>query len=254
MKITAIVIQARLDSKRLPRKILADICGRTMLERVLRRAAAVNVNGVKTPVVISCPRADATDIFGATGVFPHATIEDGRDVLSRMIEAARSVDADHVVRVTADCPLICPTLLRSMIESAYEGSTPVHLNWMPRSFPDGLDAEVYECGYLDDLSADLTEITDREWFASHVASKAVTGEVTPHLSNGPDGCVRNLSVLHRWTVDYPEDLDFMRAIYTAMGDDVWNTRILLNYLDCHPSVRLINAKRISDFGARPECS
>lgn len=251
----AIVVQARLESKRLPRKILSDICGRPMLSRIVRRASAAIVHKVKTPVTVSCPKADGLDIFGATGIDPDNAVEDGRDVLGRMLSVARSEDADHVVRLTADNPLVCPRLIEAMITAAYSMPVNIVANWSPRTFPDGLDAEVYSRAYLEELDDTLTDISDREWFASWAVAHAPEATIYRLMNRDPNGMVHDLSMRHRWTVDYPEDLEFVRKVYEAMGQDLWAAQDILGYLDRHPRLRTINAKYIDGgFGGRPKCS
>lgn len=246
MTTAAIVIQARIASQRLPKKIFAALGGKTMLEQIMRRANAVKVSDLETPVIVSMPRSDARETYARTGINPHAEVEDARDVLGRMLKTAQLVCADHLVRVTADCPFVCPRMIEAMLRDSYHSKAPVLNNWMVRRFPDGMDLEVYAVPYLERLSARLTDILDREWFATWIV-KNDKAQVKP-VVNGQD-----LSRL-RLTVDYEEDLALARKLYDAMGNEIWDAQSIVSYLLIHPALKKINAMHVNTFGARPECS
>ncbi len=246
MNTAAIVIQARIASQRLPKKIFAPLGNSTMLQQIVRRARAVDVANLETPVVVSVPHADEREVFEYTGIIAHAEVEDARDVLSRMLTAARCVSADHLVRVTADCPFVCPRMIEAMLNEAYLSNAHVVSNWIVRRFPDGFDLEVYDVAYLERLSERLTAISDREWFATWIVQHD-TKQVRPVI-NGQD-----LSRL-RLTVDYGEDLALCRKLYNAMGNEIWNAQTIVNYLLLYPGLRKMNAMHVTNFGARPECS
>lgn len=235
---TVIAIQARLSSERMPRKILADICGRPMLSHIVRRCRAVQN---AEAVAIACPEGDQGPIFSATGVRPITGPE--HDLLTRLLNVADDLEADKLVRVTADCPLIPPDLIRAGIETAEkDGALPCVQNWRPRTFPDGYDFEVWDVPVLRLLSTQLRD-KDREWFASWY----VDGKGNHHsMQNKP-----NLAHL-RLTVDYPEDLEVIRAIYEDMGDEVWGSELVARWCIANPQVMRKNQKHVKTFGARPK--
>ena len=95
------LVQARLGSTRLPRKVLMDIKGKSMLERIMERAALIG-----PPVVLVIPEDDlelALYAIARDWTYMHGSEE---DVLDRYAKCATSLNADHVIRVTSDCPFL----------------------------------------------------------------------------------------------------------------------------------------------------
>jgi len=233
---TVIAIQARLASTRLPRKILSDICGKPMLSQIVRRCRAVpNADAV----AIACPEKDSEVIFRATGMFPITGPED--DCLSRLLNVADELEADKLVRVTGDCPLIPPDLIRAAIETATKDKAlPLVQNWRPRTFPDGFDFEVWDVPLLRKLSMRLTSEKDREYFSLW----ALNNKLDNHSMRNQGTDFSRM----RFTVDYLEDLEVVRAIYEEMGDEVWGANLVVQWGMTHPEIMKKNAKHVKDFG------
>jgi spore coat polysaccharide biosynthesis protein SpsF len=234
----AIIIQARLRSSRLPRKILAPLGGMTMLEQVVRRCRAAR--GISA-VAVAVPPEDEMPIFHATGIAPYVGPEE--DVLTRLLDAAHALKVDAFVRVTADCPFACPRMIEAMAGHIRMGKEPCVVNWKHRRFPNGLDLEVYSVPWLEQIAAELKG-PDREWYAAWIVKNRPASEVAS---------VVNVSDLSRYrlTVDYEEDLDLARRIYRAMGNEVWDSQQIVAWLEARPSLRKINAKYNLETGARP---
>ncbi len=139
---TAIIVQARHSSQRLPGKVLLSLGPRTVLEEVLRRCFAV-----KNADVVVCATSDqpedapVAELAASTGA--HVFRGPLDDVLKRYRLAAESVSADAVLRVTADCPLIDPILCAEVIATREAASADYCANNMPPSFPHGLDCEAF---------------------------------------------------------------------------------------------------------------
>lgn len=215
----------------MPRKVLCDIGGRPMLNQILRRCRAVpNADGV----AIACPEWDKGPIMSATGVEPITGPE--ADVLTRLLNVADALEADKLVRVTADCPLIPPDLIRIGIEHSHKA--PVVQNWRPRSWPDGFDFEVWDVPVLKMLSDKLIG-KDREYFAAW----SLNNGINTHILE----CKSDLSKW-RLTVDFPEDLEVIRAVYEDMGEDVWGSDLILRWCQQNPAVMKKNQKHVKDFG------
>ena len=237
---TVILIQCRLESTRLPRKALIDICGRPLLNQLFRRMAACRQAEC---VAVCCPESDVEEIKKATLLPCFGGPE--QDILTRLMDAANAYQADRIVRVTGDNPLSDPIMIDHMINLSKSYDTPIITNWKPRLFPDGVDAEVYKVTNLRAISRDLTDMGDREWFASWCANNLPADWIQGLKSNVDRS-------LYRITVDYPEDLDVVRAIFRAMKNEVWDSSMVINWLDQHPEIKKMNKHRISDFGARPK--
>jgi len=240
-----VVVQARLASERFPCKILAPLGKNTMLEQIVRRCNAARPSGHGKPgineVVVACPPPDEQAIFEATGIVPIAGPE--KDVLSRMLIAAMRTRAGRIVRVTADCPFVCPRMIEAMIDHQLWCKKPAVFNWIGRTFPDGLDLEVYDVAWLRNQ---VIKEDDREYFAQWIAEHGKSSDVERIIN--PDGA--NMRK-YRLTVDWPEDLEMAQLVYNAMGGEIWDAQTIIQYLRQHPKLTRINAHRIDGtFGAR----
>ncbi|MET0545725.1 MAG: glycosyltransferase family protein [Caulobacterales bacterium] len=205
----AVIIQARLTSTRLPGKVLKEISGATALQRCLDRCR--RIPGMDA-LIVAVPDTEqdepvATEALrcGAAVVRGHAT-----DVLNRYAKAARAAQADIVMRVTSDCPLIDPGICGRVLELFERSGADYASNNMPARFPHGLDCEVFKADLL--LRADLE--------AKHPYERE---HVTPWLRKNRDlvhacllGPGRGLESM-RWTLDHAEDLEFFRALFRAFG-------------------------------------
>jgi spore coat polysaccharide biosynthesis protein SpsF len=225
-----------MGSSRLPGKVLATIAGKSMLQRVVERARrARSLDGV----AVATSYLEADDEISAEVqrldmrcIRGHPT-----DVLDRYRQAAVELQADVVVRITADCPLIDSNVLDLVVVSfaAAEPQPDYASNVVERSYPHGLDVEVF--------SRDCLEDTARRSAAPHERE-----HVTPFMLTSPHE-FRLLSVrnhtdygAYRWTVDETEDLSFVRAVYSRLApseDFGWQSVVEL--LEREPELAEINS-------------
>ena len=217
MKVAA-VIQARRGSTRLPDKVLADIEGESMLARVIERVALIP--GVDA-VWVATTLAGRDDAVAAEARRCNAYVHRGPelDVLARYVGAARKAEADAIVRVTADCPLLDPTVSGLVLKRFRDARAiigPENVQWVSnvhptRRYPDGLDTEVVAREALERAGKEARSAGDREhvtpWIYKH--TPGVGFGLAPAPFNG------DLSNL-RWTVDTDDDLALVRAIYRAL--------------------------------------
>lgn len=226
-----VIVQARMGSTRLPGKVLLDIAGRPMLERVLSRldrARSVESVLVATSVL---PRDDVLAAFCAERGRP-CFRGDQDDVLDRYYQAAKSVGATEIVRVTSDCPFIDPEVVDAVVEARRRAGADYASNTLePRTFPRGLDVEVFTFAALE-----------RAWREDK--SPAWREHVTPYLYRAPSfrlEAVTNDADLSgcRWTVDTPEDLDFARRAYAELPE-AFGWRDVLALLARRPELAEIN--------------
>lgn len=230
---TAIIVQARATSSRLPGKVLQLLDDRCVLEHVLTRCAAIPGADVVICAVPDAPESRAIAAVAARcGVMTFRGSEN--DVLDRYLGAARAARADIVMRVTSDCPLIDPGTCGAVLALRAERDADYACNIAPRSFPHGLDCEAFTVAALAEAAATTTEPYDRE-------------HVTPWLRRAP-GLVRaNLhsgderQAAQRWTLDYPEDLAFLRAVFAALPPARRTTADVLALVAAHPEIAEINA-------------
>src|SRR5579871_1881320 len=194
---TVAIIQARMASTRLPGKVLADIGGRPMLARVIDRVrAASTIDDVL--VATSTSRADdAIEVLcreHRIAVFRG----DENDVLDRYYRAAQATRADVVVRITADCPLHDPQVIDTVVSRFDPSRFDYASNAVDRTYPDGLDVEVFSFQALE-----------RAWREAQWASERE--HVTAFIWKHPDRfrlhhvCQATDLSAARWTVDEPSD-------------------------------------------------
>jgi spore coat polysaccharide biosynthesis protein SpsF len=234
---TACIVQARVASTRLPAKVLKDLAGEPVLGHVLRRCKAIP--GVDVVVCATVDGPDGTVIEDlAKGYDTPVHRGSETDVLERYRDAARLVDADAVVRVTSDCPLIDPALCGDVVERRQAENAAYAANNFTWGYPHGLDCEIFTRAALEAAAETATEAYDREhvspWIRRHATYKRV--EVT-----GPGGP----EAKWRWTLDFPEDLDFMRALYRYLPPPpaMPSWREIAAVVAAHPELAAINLAR-----------
>jgi len=234
---TAIIVQARMGSSRLPGKVMKELGRRTVLAEVLTRCRSVP--GVDVVVCAMPDEASSAAIAqearsaGAVAVLGPET-----DVLARYALAAREVSADVVMRVTSDCPLIDPSICAEVLALRAAQDNDYAANNLIRTFPHGLDCEAFTATALSRAAAEARDAYARE-------------HVTPWLRVAPGLSRANLAAAdprwadERWTLDYPEDLAFMRAVFAELpaGPACTSAASVHAVLAAHPEFRAINASR-----------
>jgi spore coat polysaccharide biosynthesis protein SpsF len=233
---TAVIVQARMGSHRLPGKVMCDLAGHTVLQHVLERCREIPGADI---VVCAVPDESASLPLEATAAECGAAVFRGseNDVLVRYLGAARAVDAKIVMRVTSDCPLIDPEICGQVLALRKSKGVDYAANFMPRSYPHGLDCEAFTVAALVGASESTDDAYDRE-------------HVTPWLRRAHNVTRANLAsgdvslARHRWTLDYPEDLAFFRAVLAALPDGVRaGMPAVLALLAQRPDIAAINASR-----------
>jgi spore coat polysaccharide biosynthesis protein SpsF len=204
------ILQARMSSSRLPGKVLLPLAGAPMILRQIERVSRSRRIG---RLVVAT--SDRPDDDGLTQTLAGANVPVHRgpldDVLARFIGALDVFGpADHVVRLTADCPLADPEVIDATIETVlaagadYGSNTPPH-----RTYPKGLDIEVMTVGALRAAAARATSPEEREhvtWALHRNPGLYRQAFLSQHADEGDV----------RWTVDYPHDYEFACAVYDAL--------------------------------------
>ena len=229
------IIQARLASTRLPQKVLADIAGKPLLWHVIDRAkASQELDAIVVATTNLIEDACIFEMAQLSGVKAFAGNSD--DVLDRFYNAAQRTGADVIVRITADDPLKDPQVMDTIIKYLYANSDLDYVsNTIEPTFPEGLDLEVFTFKCLEKASREATLASDRE-------------HVTTYIWNHPE-FFQIANVKHpndyshmRWTVDYEEDLLFVRAIYKALyHGKVFHMEEVLDLLEQKPELLKINS-------------
>ena len=209
MKIIALV-QARMGSTRLPNKVMKPIDGTPMIELLLTRLSkAKELDQIVVATSIDPRNKPLIDYVQKLGYCCEQGSEN--DVLDRFLHAARKHNADVVVRITGDCPLMDPGLVDECICRFKQADVDYFSNINPPTYPDGLDIEVFTYAALKRASQETTKAFDRE-------------HVTPYLRESGNfrlAYMRNdedLSLL-RWTVDEPTDFEVVSHIFKHFSPD-----------------------------------
>ena len=208
---TVAIVQARMGSTRLWGKVLRSLSPyRLVIEEVLRRAQ--QIPGVDE---VGCAIADTIEdqalerAVSGMGIWTMHGPES--DVLKRYALAADRLDADIIVRITADCPLLNPQVcgdliaLRERLDAGYASNA-----WPARSFAHGEDCEVFTRDVLDRADHEATAPSDRE-------------HVCPWMQRQPDIKKAFLKAMEdrshlRWTLDTDEDLEVIRGVFKQMRE------------------------------------
>jgi spore coat polysaccharide biosynthesis protein SpsF (cytidylyltransferase family) len=232
---TAVIIQARMGSSRLPGKVLENLAGQTVLAHVIGRAR--RIPGVDL-VCCAVPDETGSDPVAAEALKQGAHVHRGpeHDVLSRYEGAARACGASTVMRITSDCPLIDPAASGRVLSQLTARRADYCSNLEPRSWPKGLDTEAFTAAVLYEAAATATEAHDRE----HVTPWIRRNRSLAHANVEYDG-----GDLHayRWTLDYPEDLAFFRALYAILPPPphIAPFEEVLTIVHEHPEIVALNA-------------
>jgi spore coat polysaccharide biosynthesis protein SpsF len=229
------ILQARTSSRRLPEKVLAPVSGEPLLHRMLERVqrafkidrlvVATSTDASDDPIEAIADRLNVSCFRGSL-----------HDVLDRYYRAAVACDADYIVRLTADCVLTDPALIDEVIAACRKGGHSYCSNVTDRTFPVGLDVEVFTFDALQTAWTEAALPYDRE-------------HVTPLLRRDPvrfsHGVVRDSidrSEL-RWVVDEPDDLEFVREVFRHLYpfDPAFSREDVFELVETTPELTSINA-------------
>ena len=231
---TAIIIQARMASTRLPNKVLINLAGKPILQRVIERCKKSKANDVIIATSLN-KENDAIEKFCKENnyVFFRGS-ED--DVLARYYQAAKKFKADIIVRVTADCPLIDPNTINELIEEFKSNSYDYISNVLERTFPRGLDTEVFSFKALEKANKLSKKPAERE----HVTSFIYGNPNLFKLKNiTAQGTLRRPDI--RLCLDTKEDLQVLQNIFDSIkGADKEPLADIIQYLDNNPQIKNIN--------------
>jgi len=235
------IIQARMGSSRLPGKSLAQIEKQPMLWHVVQRTKRASLVDRVVVATSTDPADDAIEAMCRENGIPCYRGSEN-DVLDRFYVAARGEKASQVVRITADCPLIDPELIDRVVRRFQRGDLDYASNAMVRSYPDGLDTEVFSFAALERAWHEATKTSEREHVTPYLRSeKFRTANV--------ESDANTLYQRYRWTVDEVEDLEFIRAVYRALRDkEHFGMKDVLDLIEKNPGLEEMNSEIVSNRG------
>ena len=230
-------IEARMGSSRFPGKVLVDVCGRPALTRVLSRLRRCRrLDGIVL-ATSTAPADDELQCWARDNEVPcHRGSED--DVLGRVVDAQRSMEADLVVEVTGDCVLLDPEIVALGIETFLANGCDVVSNTWKPSFPMGVDVQVFRLRDLEQVEATVSNPRAREHvslhFYEHPDRYRIMHLVAPARWRGPD---------LRFQLDYPEDLRFITEVQSRLEPvhgDAFGLDEIMTLLRHEPELAEIN--------------
>lgn len=228
------IIQARLSSTRLPEKVLKPLLGKPMLLRQIERLqhvkqidkllVATSVEALDDGIEELCVNHNITCFRGSLD-----------DVLDRYYQAAKPYNPKYIVRLTADCPLTDPAVIDDVVSFYFRGDYDYASNALTPTFPDGLDIEIFKFSCLEQAWKEARLSSERE-------------HATPYIYNNPQlfnlvNYENSVDFSHlRWTVDEPEDFEFVTKVYEALylNDPEFSMDDILKLLKEQPALLKIN--------------
>ena len=205
------ILQARMSSTRLPGKVLEPVLGLPMIIRQVERLRASR----EIDHIVVATSEDVSDDALVDALFT-AGIDCFRgnlnDVLSRFADCVNEYPTENIIRLTADCPLAAPEVIDSVVLHHQSYGADYTSNTLKRTFPRGLDVECFTSEAFSRLQEFELSSQERE----HVTMGFYQRADEFVLENVADAIDRSEL---RWTVDYPEDLNFVREIYSLLYSD-----------------------------------
>ena len=236
------IVQARMGSTRLPRKVLLNLEDKTILEHVVNRVrSSKHIDDVVVATTVSKDDLRIVELCANLGVSVYCGSEN--DVLDRYYQAAKLFKADNIVRITSDCPVIDPKTIDDAISLHLKDNVDYTSNTLKETYPDGQDVEVFTFTALRTA-----------WKSAKLASERE--HVTPYIRNNPD-FFKHASLKYkedlsqkRWTLDNAEDLEFLRLVYKYLysKNPLFNMDDILALIEKKPDIEKINQHIIRNEG------
>ena len=239
MKTIVVVVQARVLSSRFNAKICKPLGDGTVLEYQLKRLKAAKL---PTHIVVAAPSGNPDTVLEPLCENVEVPFFRGHptDLIDRHLKCARAYNADVVVKIPSDVPLIDPKLVDEIIQTFLDSEADYVSNLHPESFPDGFDVEVFSMSALEKAYNEAEQDFERE-------------HTTPFFwDNNPEFTCKNVAISSgesvarsiRVVLDYPEDLDLISAVHKALypQNPLFSYQEIINYLKNHPEVNALNEK------------
>jgi len=233
------VVQSRMGSTRLPGKVMKPICGKPMLLLMLERLSHAKMID---EIVVATTTNKNDDVIAELAQKNGYSVFRGSefDCLDRHYRAAAEFGAQYVAKITPDCPLIDPVVVDMVLGYFLKNADKYDYvsNAHPATFPDGLDFEVVHYFVLEKASKEAKKPEEREHTTTYIWSQPNLFRLGNVVM--PDG--RNLFMKERWTVDYPEDFEFVKVIYENLykGGRIFLMDEILDFLEKRKDVWKIN--------------
>jgi len=236
-----VMIQARTDSSRLPNKVLKTIEDKPLLWHVINRVK--QIKNVDQIILITTKREIDKKLIGIANESKILSFQgDTLDVLNRHYQCALKFNADPIIRITSDCPLIDPLLVQEILEFFLSNDYDYVSNTIIPTYPDGLDTEIFSFMSLKQAANQAKLKSEREHVTSYIKNNSEKFKLYNYRS------VQDYSKF-RWTVDEKYDLDFVRQIYFEMRPKkIFSMDDILKIISKNPEIQKINSNIMRNEG------
>lgn len=232
----AAIIQARMGSTRLWGKVMKKIMGKSTLWHLANR---LKKSKFIDKIIIATTTNKKDDVIKEFASEYHLGIYRGseNDLVDRYYNTARKYNADVIVRIWGDCPLIDPEIIDKAMEKFLSYKADYANNFNPRTFPLGMDIEIYSFNTLEQIWKETNDPFFREYPFEYIYANQ-NSLTAIYLKNDID-----LSDLH-WTVDYIEDFELIKTIFEKLysKDRVFNMKDILNLINKYPELKRTNKR------------
>jgi spore coat polysaccharide biosynthesis protein SpsF len=238
---TVIVIQARISSSRLPGKVMLPILGKSLLYRMVERLKMIRH---KVQLIVAASGEAADDVIESESLKMGVACYRGslNNLLDRHYRAATLFNADHVVKIPSDCPLIDPNIIDNVLELYFttSGKYDYISNLHPATFPDGNDVEIMTIECLEKTWQEAQRPLELEHTTPYIWENPEKFSIGNLLWNTG----KDLSMSHRFTIDYEADYQFIKRVYEELYpvNPRFSCRDILNLLAEKPELYNINAQ------------
>ncbi len=237
-----VLMQARMSSTRLPKKVLKEINGKPMLLYEIERIKAMK-HPVKLILTTTLNEADNMLVEFAESHKIDTFRGSEEDVLDRFYQAAKKYQGDIIIRITGDCPLIDPVVIDKVLDAFLKGNYDYVSNAHPPTYPDGLDTEVFSFAGLEKIWKEAKKKSERE-------------HVTPYFYNNPDkfkvfNVVNDTDLSqYRLTVDEQEDFVLVSKIVEQFKNQwtKFSTTEVIEFVKSNKEIQAINQQFQRDEG------
>ena len=224
-----VILQARMESTRLPGKVLMPICDKPMIELQISRILR---SKLISDLVVAIPDTEENNILNHNLKNLGVKVFRGshRNVYKRYIDASKIYPSKSIIRLTADCPLVMPNLIDEMIVYFNSIKADYLSNALTSTFPDGLDIEIFNTEALVRLQEFKLSQQEKEFVTLGIYRRPEIFSLEKFESKIFLGD-------ERWTVDYPEEFEFVTKVFKYFEDNTsgFNTQDVLSYIDLDPS-------------------
>ncbi len=231
------IVQARCGSSRFPGKILHPVLGESLLFRMIER---LEFSALKGDIVIATTTSSQDDIIEKLSLDKGWKYfrGDETDLLDRHYQAAKMYEADIVLKIPSDCPLIDYRIVDSIIAYYLSGDYNYVSNLHPASFPDGNDVEVMSFQTLEKAWLRAEKDFEKEHTTPYIWERPDQFKIGNYLWESG----RDFSMSHRLTIDYPEDYEFITAVFDALypSNPSFSLTDILSLLEKRPDIFKIN--------------